>query len=62
MSKAEACLWKNEFQGLSGAGAQTFWARSTSAILYKVVLVLKNKCLDSGSSMASKRLAYRFST
>ena len=46
--------------GLGGAWAQTFWARSTSAILYKVVLVLKNKCLDSGLSMASKGLAYQF--
>lgn len=44
MSEAEACLWKNEFRGLASLEHRAFWAAGTLVTLYKVALVLRNKC------------------
>lgn len=55
MSEAEACLWKNEFRGLALLKYRSFWAAGTLVILYKVVLVLKSKCSDSGPQCGAQR-------
>lgn len=55
MSEAEACLWKNEFRGLALLKHRAFWAAGTLVILYKVVLVLENKCPDSSPQCGAQR-------
>lgn len=57
MSEAEACLWKNEFRSLALLKHRAFWAASTLVILYKVVLVLENKCPNSRPQRGAQRFS-----
>lgn len=55
MSEAEACLRKNEFRGLALLKRRALWAAGTLVVLYKVVLVLRNKCPDSWPPCGAQR-------
>lgn len=55
MSKAEPCLWKNEFRGLALL-KQSVRAAGSLVTLDKVVLVLKTKCPDFPPQRGAQRL------